>query len=116
MRKIVETAVVLRDGRAQPNGLLRVNAPTLFAQMMMGRLAAEFTRSYPDVTLAIALDDRQVNLVDEGYDLGLRFRTCACGRSMLNAATHHDFSVDLPCLLTATRAALKASDRPQLIG
>jgi hypothetical protein len=35
---------------------------------------------------------------------------------MLNAATHHYFSVGLPCLLTATRAALKASDRPQLIG
>ena len=72
MREIAETAVVLRDGRTQPHGLLRVNAPTLFAQMMMGRLAAEFTRAYPDVTLAIALDDRQVNLVDEGYDLVIR--------------------------------------------
>jgi DNA-binding transcriptional LysR family regulator len=72
MREIAETAVVLRDGRTQPHGLLRVNVPTLFAQMMMGRLAAEFTRAYPDVKLAIALEDRQVDLVNEGFDLVIR--------------------------------------------
>jgi DNA-binding transcriptional LysR family regulator len=72
MREIGETAVVLRDRRTQPHGLLRVNVPTLFAQMMMGRLAAEFTRAYPDVKLAIALEDRQVDLVNEGYDLVIR--------------------------------------------
>lgn len=72
MREIAAAAVVLRDGRTQPHGLLRVNVPTLFAQMMMGRLAAEFTRTYPDVKLAIALEDRQVDLVNEGYDLVIR--------------------------------------------
>ena len=72
MREIAETASVLRDGRMQPHGLLRINVPTLFAQMMMGRLAAEFTRAYPDVKLAITLEDRQVNLVYEGYDIVIR--------------------------------------------
>jgi DNA-binding transcriptional LysR family regulator len=72
MREIAETASVLRDGRTQPHGLLRINVPTLFAQMMMGRLAAEFTRAYPDVKLAITLEDRQVDLVNEGYDLVIR--------------------------------------------
>jgi DNA-binding transcriptional LysR family regulator len=72
MREIAEAAVVLRDGRIQPQGLLRLNVPTLFAQMMMGRLAAEFTCAYPDVKLAITLDDRQVDLVNEGFDLVIR--------------------------------------------
>ena len=72
MREIAETASVLRDGRTQPHGLLRINVPTLFGQMMMGRLAAEFTRAYPDVKLAITLEDRQVDLVNEGYDLVIR--------------------------------------------
>ena len=39
---------------------------------MLGRLAAEFTRAYPDVKLAITLDDRQVDLVNEGFDLVIR--------------------------------------------
>lgn len=72
MREITETADVLRDGRTQPHGLLRVNAPTLFGQMMMGRLAAQFTLTYPDVRLAITLEDRHVDLVHEGYDLVIR--------------------------------------------
>lgn len=72
MREITETAGVLREGRTQPHGLLRVNAPTLFGQVMMGRLAAEFTRAYPEVKLVITLEDRQVDMVHEGYDLVIR--------------------------------------------
>jgi DNA-binding transcriptional LysR family regulator len=72
MREISETAEVLRDGRTQPHGLLRVSAPTLIGQMMLGRLAAQFTLAYPDVKLAITLEDRQVDLVNEGYDLVIR--------------------------------------------
>ena len=72
MREIVETGSVLRNGRTQPQGLLRINAPTLFGQLMLGQLAAQFIMAYPDVQLAITLEDRQVDLVHEGYDLVIR--------------------------------------------
>lgn len=72
MREIAETAGVLRDGRAQPHGLLRISAPILFGQVVMGRLAAQFAAAYPDVKLAISLEDRKVDLVNEGYDLVIR--------------------------------------------
>lgn len=72
MREISEAADVLRDGRTQPHGLLRISAPTLLGQLMMGRLAAQFTFACPDVQLAITLEDRQVDLVSEGYDLVIR--------------------------------------------
>lgn len=72
MREIAETADVLRDGRTQPHGLLRLNAPILFGQMVMGRLAAQFASAYPDVKLAITLEDREVDLVNEGYDVVIR--------------------------------------------
>jgi DNA-binding transcriptional LysR family regulator len=72
LREVTEAVNVLRNGLSHPQGLLRVNAPTLFAQMMMGRLAAEFKQAYPDVNLVITLEDRQVNLVNEGYDLVIR--------------------------------------------
>lgn len=72
LREIAEVADVLRDGRTQPHGLLRVSAPTLFGQLAMGRLAAKFTAAYPDVRLSITLEDRHVDLVSEGYDLVIR--------------------------------------------
>lgn len=72
MREIAETAEVLREGRAQPRGLLRVNAPTLFGHLMLGRIAAQFSMAYPDVQLSITLEDREVDLVSEGFDLVIR--------------------------------------------
>lgn len=72
MREIAETAAVLRDGHTHPQGLLRVSVPTLFGQVMMGRLSAQFTLAYPDVKLAITVEDRQVDLVNECYDLVIR--------------------------------------------
>lgn len=39
--EIAEAAELLRDGCAQPRGRLRVNVPTVFGQLLMGRLAAE---------------------------------------------------------------------------
>lgn len=72
MREIVETAAVLRDGHTHPQGLLRVSVPILFGHVMMGRLSAQFTLAYPDVKLAITVEDRQVDLVNEGYDVVIR--------------------------------------------
>jgi DNA-binding transcriptional LysR family regulator len=40
--------------------------------MVMGRLAAKFAVAYPDVKLAITLEDREVDLVNEGYDIVIR--------------------------------------------
>jgi DNA-binding transcriptional LysR family regulator len=72
LNEIVEVADVLRDGRTKPHGQLRVNVPTLFGHMLMGRLAAEFALAYPDVKLAVTMEDRAVDLVNEGYDVVIR--------------------------------------------
>lgn len=71
-REIAEAGEVLRDGQTQPHGLLRISAPTLLGQLLMGRIAAQFTMAYPEVRLSINLEDRQVDLVSEGYDLVIR--------------------------------------------
>jgi DNA-binding transcriptional LysR family regulator len=72
LNEIMETAGVLRDGRTKPHGQLRINVPTLFGQMLMGQLAAEFALAYPDVQLAVTMEDRAVDLVNEGYDIVIR--------------------------------------------
>jgi len=72
LAEIAEAAETLRDGRAHPQGRLRVNVPSLFGLMMMGRLAAQFTAAYPEVTLEVSMDDREVDLASEGYDLVIR--------------------------------------------
>ena len=72
LREITEVADFLRDRRTMPYGQLRISAPNLIGQLAMGRIAAEFTMAYPDVQLSINIEDREVDLVTEGYDLVIR--------------------------------------------
>ena len=70
--EIAEIGQILRDGTAQPRGRLRINVPLLFGELLIGRLAAEFTIAHPDVQLDITTEDRAVDLVGEGYDVVIR--------------------------------------------
>jgi len=72
LNEIAEAVDMLRDGRAHPQGRLRVNVPSLFGLMLMGRLAAEFKLACPEVVLEVTMEDREVDLVSEGYDLVIR--------------------------------------------
>jgi DNA-binding transcriptional LysR family regulator len=55
-----------------PHGRLRINAPVLFAQRGLGRIAARYTAAYPNVQLEITADDRFIDPLSDGYDLVLR--------------------------------------------
>lgn len=55
-----------------PHGRLRINAPVLFAQRGLGRIAARYATAYPDVQLEITADDRFIDPLVDGYDLVLR--------------------------------------------
>ena len=72
LNEIAEAVDRLRDGRAHPRGRLRINVPSLFGLMLMGRLAARFKAAYPEVALEVTMEDREVDLVSEGYDLVIR--------------------------------------------
>lgn len=56
----------------QPSGLLRINAPVSFGIARLGPLLAGFRARHPQVTLDLALSDRFVDMVEEGYDVAIR--------------------------------------------
>lgn len=72
LHEIAEAADLLRDGLARPQGRLRINVPSLFGLMWMGRLAAGFKMACPEVMLDVTMEDREVDLVSEGYDMVIR--------------------------------------------
>jgi DNA-binding transcriptional LysR family regulator len=55
-----------------PHGRLRINAPVLFAQRGLGRIAARYAAAYPNVQLEITADDRFIDPLVDGYDLVIR--------------------------------------------
>ena len=72
LAEIEEAAEQLRDGRARPRGRLRINVPSVFGQLLLGRLAAEFAIMYPEIQLDVTMEDRKIDLVAEGYDVVIR--------------------------------------------
>ncbi|HEX8403684.1 MAG TPA: LysR family transcriptional regulator [Duganella sp.] len=61
------------SARAQPKGLLRVNATLGFGRTTIAPLVSAFARRHPDVEVRLQLTDRAINLVEDAYDLGIRF-------------------------------------------
>ncbi len=63
----------------QPAGRLRVTAPVDFGPSIMASLSRYMNR-YPDVTIDLQLSNRPVDLVDEGFDVGLRVAPSLTGQ------------------------------------
>jgi DNA-binding transcriptional LysR family regulator len=61
----------------EASGLLRINAPLTFGNLHLAPLWPRFTAAHPKVTLDITLNDRVVDLVEEGYDLAVRITNLA---------------------------------------
>lgn len=70
--EIKEAGDSVSAGLATPRGRLRVSAPVLFSHTMLGRLATGFAREYPEVQLDITAEDRNVDLIADGYDVAIR--------------------------------------------
>jgi DNA-binding transcriptional LysR family regulator len=60
-----------------PRGELRVTAPILFGRLHVLPIALEFLRRFADVSVALRLLDRPVDLVEEGLDLAVRIGALA---------------------------------------
>ncbi|MEH1885256.1 LysR family transcriptional regulator [Nostoc sp.] len=68
--EVVEAAV--RRSAVAVHGVLKITAPVWFANPLFAKALAEYRSRYPDVLLDLNLNDRVVDLVEEGFDLGLR--------------------------------------------
>lgn len=58
--------------RARPSGLLRINTGTAFGMHQLVPALPEFLRRYPEIRVEVAINDRLVDLLQEGADLAVR--------------------------------------------
>ncbi|MET0517873.1 MAG: LysR family transcriptional regulator [Burkholderiaceae bacterium] len=67
----LESAVA--GAQVQPKGLLRVNATLGFGRRLIAPALSGFARAFPEVELQLQLSDRPAHLVEQGFDLQIRF-------------------------------------------
>jgi DNA-binding transcriptional LysR family regulator len=58
--------------RIEPRGILRLNVPLTFGFREIAPALPEFGRLYPSVSVEMGLNDRYVDLIEEGWDLAIR--------------------------------------------
>jgi DNA-binding transcriptional LysR family regulator len=69
----IEEAEAAAEGeRMRPSGRLVVSAPVGFGRLHVSPVMSAFLKCYPEVSGELRLEDRLVNLVEDGVDLAVR--------------------------------------------
>ena len=62
----------LNDFLNTPSGLIRINAPAMAAEAVLYPKLKPILNQYPKIRLEIVVDNRWVDIVKEGFDMGVR--------------------------------------------
>lgn len=57
---------------SEPRGELKISSSTLFGRQYVQQAILRFQARYPDIRIELLLEDRMVDLVGEGFDIGFR--------------------------------------------
>jgi DNA-binding transcriptional LysR family regulator len=70
--EIDDAAERVRAGQREVTGLLRINSPRVALQMGLTPVLMELARRHPGLTTEIIIDDALVDVVEGGFDAGIR--------------------------------------------
>ncbi len=62
----------VRNASGAPSGRIRLTAPMSFGTLQLTPVLLAFAKSFPEIQIDVNFSDRIVNLVDEGFDIGVR--------------------------------------------
>ncbi|MCV3767187.1 LysR family transcriptional regulator [Rhizobium sp. TRM95796] len=73
LRDIRRAIAEIDELRDSPSGTLRINAPAPAVDHVLCPLAFDFMDAYPDVKIEIISDAAVIDIVERGFDAGVRF-------------------------------------------
>jgi DNA-binding transcriptional LysR family regulator len=115
----------IRDLEGADAGRVRLTAPVLLGEALLGPIVADLRIHHPRITLDIVLLDRRVDLFAEGFDLAIRIGALAdsslvtrsLGTASVRAYASPDAARDAPLVafggLRGTTAALDVRASPR---
>lgn len=69
---IEEAQATVTHLQTTPRGKLRISAPMSFSILHLSSALPDFLEQYPDIEIDITINDRFVDLIEEGFDIGIR--------------------------------------------
>jgi DNA-binding transcriptional LysR family regulator len=106
--EVVQSAAAVR---AEPSGTLKIAAPLPIGTRLLAPALPEFRRRYPKLHIDLRLNDRFVNLVEEGIDVAIRVGQLADSTLISRGlATNHLGAYASPAYLAARGTPRKPED------
>ena len=97
---MAEVEAIASSTSMTPRGLLRLNAPLSFGVLQLAPLWGKFMDLHPGVELEVALIDRVVDIVEEGYDMAIRIsRSGSASHAARKLATSQNICCAAPAYL-----------------
>ncbi len=72
VREIDSLQDAVRDSSGDARGRIKLSAARTFADAPVGQSLVDFLKAHPAIVLDVHLDDRFVDLVEEGFDVAIR--------------------------------------------
>ncbi|MES0811845.1 LysR family transcriptional regulator [Roseibium sp. SCPC15] len=72
LQRIDDLQASVQSSHQEVRGRLRVSAPRSLGDDMLNKAMMEFLALYPEINLDLRLEDRFVDLVEEGFDVAVR--------------------------------------------
>ncbi len=72
IREVEEAELAVSHAQRAPRGLLRVNAPMSFGQLVLAPAVPAFLSHHSELRVELVLDDRRVDAVEGGFDVTIR--------------------------------------------
>ena len=109
LTQLAEAEREVMGQQAQPSGTLRISVPTTYGHHRLLPLLPVFRERFPDIRLHVHLSNRNIDFVEEGYDMAVRVR--AQPDSTL-IARHLE---DAQLVVVASRKYLKKAGTPRTL-
>lgn len=110
LNDLEEAEAEVAKGRDAAVGLLRMTSTYAFSRHRLAPLVAEFAARHPGLRVHLDASDRVANLVDEGFDVAIRFGEMADSSLVTRSIANNAY------VMCATPAYLDRRGRPQTPG
>ena len=98
----------LQDSLGEPRGRLKISMSAAYGRMWGTKIIAQFLQVYPQISVELSLDDREVDLAAEGFDVVIRVGALADSANLIAISLFLD-----PLITCATPEYLERCGRPQ---
>lgn len=74
LETIASSLLAIQDMTEEPSGVIRLNSSRICAKHYIQPYLAEFYQKYPKISFEFAVDDRFTDIIQAGFDAGIRLR------------------------------------------